>query len=185
MLPLRSSAGTGAETPQPVALGSPPGVCPPSGRCKAASLRTQDELKDFVSRRLPCSLGTMRPCCGNGLPGGAVLTRGEHRLCTRPGHWGEGKGPRPHACRPAGISPTSPRHRTDRTPPPRGLGGPSATATTVRWAETLAVQGAFQSRSCLGGLGVAGGVQGPPKCAHLEAAPPHLCYGREDGSPPA
>lgn len=38
---------------------------------------------------------------------------------------------------------------------------------------------------CLGSLQVAGGAQGPPQRGHLAAAPPHLCYGWEDGSPPA
>lgn len=46
-------------------------------------------------------------------------------------------------------------------------------------------EGAFPSQQlpwwAVGGQG----LQGPPKCAHLEATPLHLCYGREDGSPPA
>lgn len=128
-----------------MALDSPPGPCPPSGRGKAAPLRTQDPLKGFVSRRLDHSPGMMRLRHRNGLPGGVMLTQGERHLRTHPRHWGEAKGPRPHACRPAGISPTSPTSLWDqtlRTPPPRGLRGASTAATAVRWAETLAMQGA-------------------------------------------
>lgn len=59
--PLHSSAE--AESPQPMALGQLPGVCPPASM--AALLQAQHELKDSISRNL---------CCWIRLPGAAMPT---------------------------------------------------------------------------------------------------------------
>lgn len=80
-LPLHSSAEMEAESPQPMALGRLPGVCPPTSHCTVAVLQTQHELKDSISRNL---------CCWIGLPGAAMLTPAEHHLHKQPRHWGEG-----------------------------------------------------------------------------------------------
>jgi len=161
-----------AESLRPAALGSPPDVCPPSGRCDAAPLETRDESKDFGSKRLARSPGMTQPRHGPGLPGAATLTQGEHHLSAHPGH--RTRIPTVPPCQHCPPSPTAPQDQTLRTPLPRGFG-------------TLVVRGVSCSipGGQLGGLRAAGGAQGPPKCAHLEAAPPHLGCGREDRSLPA
>lgn len=156
-LPPHSYDRMEAEPSQPAALGSPPGVCPPSGHCKAVPLRNQDKLKDFGSKRLarsPARMGYQDAQLGRASPPHPPQA---------PGRREGAASPRARPCRHCPHLSGLPTDHTARTPPPRGLRGPSAAVTAVRWAETLTVQGGrFQSRQPPGWAVGDWGSAGPP-----------------------